>query len=213
VRRQPSGIQYQDFDLLFEKKDGGYMARILESPAGTAVQVFSLPFTPLEFENIVLRLGMERRGLRREVRAGDPMDLNAARDIGSRLFNAVFQGAVGNRLFACLDETDEKKGLRIRLRLGDVPELMDAPWEYLYNSELKRFYALSIESPVVRYLDLPERDRCLPREAAFEHPGDLRPARSSAGRGSRVQPPGRSDDRPEGAGIGAIGPPGKPYIE
>jgi len=58
VRRQPSGIIYQDFDLLFEKKDGGYLARILESPAGTAVQAFTLPFTPLEFENIVLRLGM-----------------------------------------------------------------------------------------------------------------------------------------------------------
>jgi hypothetical protein len=160
--RQPSGIIYQDFDLLFEKREAGYTARILESPAGTATQAFSLPYTPMEFENVILRLGAERRGIRREVRTGSAMDLNAARDIGSRLFNAVFQGSVGNRLFACLDEADASKGIRIRLRLGDTPELMDAPWEYLYNIELRRFYALSVESPVVRYLDLPERIRALP---------------------------------------------------
>ncbi|MEP6872575.1 MAG: CHAT domain-containing protein [Anaerolineaceae bacterium] len=48
-------------------------------------------------------------------------------------------------------------GLRIRLRLSETPELADLPWEYLYNAPLNRFLSLSTETPVVRYLDLPER--------------------------------------------------------
>jgi hypothetical protein len=125
----------QDFDLLFEKKGWLHgvswnLRRHCHKPAAY----------PMEFENVILRLGAERRGIRREVRTGSAMDLNAARDIGSRLFNAVFQGAVGNRLFACLDEADASKGIRIRLRLGDTPELMDAP-QNIMQQRLRRFYA------------------------------------------------------------------------
>jgi hypothetical protein len=47
------------------------------------------------------------------------------------------------------------------LRLTSAPELANLPWEYLYNSALNRFPALSIETPVVRYLELPERIRPL----------------------------------------------------
>jgi pSer/pThr/pTyr-binding forkhead associated (FHA) protein len=43
------------------------------------------------------------------------------------------------------------------LNLTNVPELADIPWEYLYNPALDRFLALSVETPLVRYLDLPER--------------------------------------------------------
>jgi hypothetical protein len=49
--------------------------------------------------------------------------------------------------------------LRIRLRLRNAPQLADLPWEYLYNSSLNRFLALSVETPLVRFLDLPERVR------------------------------------------------------
>ncbi len=48
---------------------------------------------------------------------------------------------------------------RLRLRLAEVPELAGVPWEYIYNPALNRFLALSTETPLVRYLDLPERIR------------------------------------------------------
>jgi CHAT domain len=50
-------------------------------------------------------------------------------------------------------------GLRIRLRLTGAPELDDLPWEFLYTKGRNRFLALSKDTPLVRYLDLPERIR------------------------------------------------------
>ena len=65
-------------------------------------------------------------------------------------------------LRSSLDEASRQDaGLRIRLRLTDVPELADLAWEYLYNPTLNRFLALSVETPIVRYLDLPQRIRPL----------------------------------------------------
>ena len=55
------------------------------------------------------------------------------------------------------DKADsENKGLRIKLRLLDAPELADLPWEYLYNRSLNCFYSLSVETPIVRYIELPQ---------------------------------------------------------
>ena len=65
-------------------------------------------------------------------------------------------------LRSSLAEADRQgAGLRIRLRLTDAPELTDLPWEYLYDPARHRFFVLSIETPLVRYLDLPERIRPL----------------------------------------------------
>ncbi|HYP20611.1 MAG TPA: CHAT domain-containing protein, partial [Chloroflexia bacterium] len=47
--------------------------------------------------------------------------------------------------------------LRLRLSLTEAPELADLPWEYLYNPANNKFLALSVETPVVRYLELRER--------------------------------------------------------
>jgi hypothetical protein len=50
-------------------------------------------------------------------------------------------------------------GLRITLSLTDTPELMDLPWEFLYDEP--NFLAISVMTPVVRYLDLPRARRPL----------------------------------------------------
>ncbi|MGQ0569711.1 MAG: hypothetical protein ACT4P5_09310 [Armatimonadota bacterium] len=61
-------------------------------------------------------------------------------------------------LRSSIDEASRQSGgLRIRLHLTEAPELADLPWEYLYNPTLNRFLGLSVETPLVRYLDLPER--------------------------------------------------------
>ena len=74
----------------------------------------------------------------------------------------VFEGAVQVCLRNSLDEAERQgAGLRIRLRLNDVPELADLPWEYLYNPVLERFLILSANTPIVRYLELPQPVRPL----------------------------------------------------
>ena len=147
-------IDYLNFDLQIERVGEGYRAHVLDSPAGQASNDFALPFSDLELENFVLRMSRTRRGVRR---LGSP-ELEAARAFGGQLFEAVFAGEVRGCLRSSLDAASgEQHGLRLRVRLAEAPELVDLPWEYLYSAALNRFFSLSNTTPVIRYLDLPER--------------------------------------------------------
>ncbi len=147
-------ISYLDFDLLIEREGKKYRAQVLNSPAGQATAEFRLPFSEVELENFLLRVGRTRRSVRRL----ESPEMEAAKTFGGQLFNAVFSGDVRACLHSSLDETSQQgNGLRLRLRLATVPELADLPWEYLYHPALNRFLSLSTETPLVRYLDLPER--------------------------------------------------------
>jgi hypothetical protein len=145
-------MRYLDFDLSIERSDNGYRIRVLNSPAGQSSAEFALPFSPLEIENFILRMGQSPRTVRRS----HSPQLDAAKSFGSQLFRAVFTEDLIGCLHSSLSEAEqEKMGLRFRLRFGNTPELADLPWEYLYHPSLNRFLALSIETPIVRYLDLP----------------------------------------------------------
>ncbi|MEW5869350.1 MAG: CHAT domain-containing protein [Chloroflexota bacterium] len=153
---QQADVRYMDFDLLFEKSGGKYRARVLNSPSGQAAADFSLPFSDLELDNFYLRLGLPRTDVRR---VGSP-GMEAARAFGQRLFESTFRDEIYNCLNRSLDEASQQaSGLRIRLWMADVPELADLPWEYLYSPSANRFLNLSLESPIVRYLELSERLR------------------------------------------------------
>jgi CHAT domain len=56
---------------------------------------------------------------------------------------------------------DQRSALRIRLLLTDCPELANLPWELLYDASDDSFVALSVETPVVRYLQLPSQPRAV----------------------------------------------------
>lgn len=151
-----SEMKYLELDLLIEPAEKGYCARIIQSPAGQASAEFQLPFSRLEVDNFVLRLGRSRGSTRRV----ESSEMAEAKKFGGKLFKAVFTDDLRSCLRSSNDEADRQgMGLRVRLRLADVPELGDLPWEYLYDPALNRFLALSIETPIVRYLDLPEAVR------------------------------------------------------
>jgi hypothetical protein len=131
-------LDYLNFDLKIERLEQGYRAEVLSSPAGEA---------------------------RADVPAAllSPLDLSgASQTVGGQLFEAVFRDEVLGCLRRSLDEAGRQgKGLRIRLRLADVPDLANLPWEYLYDHSRDNFLTLSRETPLVRYLDLPEPPRGL----------------------------------------------------
>jgi hypothetical protein len=146
-----SWSSYLDLDLLIEPAAEGYRVRVLSSPAGQATHTFTLPFSELEIENFLLRIGRPRSGIRRL----ESPQMYAAQQFGSQLFETLLGGDVRLCLNSSLNEArDENKGLRLRLRLTDVPELADLPWEFLYNASMDRFLVLSAETPVVRSLDI-----------------------------------------------------------
>ena len=154
-----SGLTHLDLDVLFGRSDGGYQVQILQSPAGDGQSVtFARPFTDLELENFVLKVGRFRARTRRV----EPAPVVAAKLFGGKLFDAVFTGAVGECLRRSMDRAQQEQAtLRIRLRLSGCSELADLPWELLYDRGDDWFLALSDRTPVVRYVQLPVQPRAL----------------------------------------------------
>ena len=147
------GNAYLDFDLRFRKERSGYRVEIIQSPGGHAEHRFKLPFSEMELENYMLKIGRRHSG----VRSATSPETKAARDFGTKLFDTVFQDEVQACFSRSLEEAKRRNsGLRLRLHLEQTPELADLPWEYLYHSQPRQFLALSAETPVVRYLDLPQ---------------------------------------------------------
>jgi hypothetical protein len=149
---------YSDFDLVIEEAGDKYRARVISSPAGQASVEFDSLFSPLELENFVLRMGRPRKGMRRI----ESTEMESIKAFGTRLFRTVFKDDV----YACFlrsrdDVLDENKGLRIRLRIN-VPKFHDLPWEYLYNPQFDQFLALSKDTPIIRYIELPYSTQALP---------------------------------------------------
>ena len=141
-------INYRDFDLLIERAGEAYKARVVDSPAGEAITKLKLPFSESDVEQFFVQIGHSR--------LIESPQTQKMREFGQLLFEATFSGDVRDRLRESLNEvTRQGEGLRIRLRTGDIPELTNLPWEFMYDASLGRYLALSIETPLVRYLDIP----------------------------------------------------------
>ncbi len=137
--------KYLNYGLLLTSDDDNYRARVIDSPVGQASINFKLPFSLIELEEFLT-----------QVRQGEA-DLSVVRDFGEKLYEAVFQDEIEISLRRSLDEAkDQDAGLRLQLRLGDTPRLAEMPWEYLYNKDRNQFFALSTETPIVRYVELSE---------------------------------------------------------
>ena len=153
------GLRYLDFELKIEREGERYMARVLRSPVGEAANAFTLPFSDERLELLMLKLGR----LRGSTRRSHSVETEAARELGGKLFEAAFGGEVRACLRSSLDEAyaQEGTGLRLKLRLQEVAELADLPWEFLFDPSFERFLAQSNQTPIVRYLEMPERIRPL----------------------------------------------------
>jgi hypothetical protein len=153
-------ISYLDFEIKIEREGEEYAARVLRSPVGEASTRFTVPFSEDRLALLTLKLSRPRATTRSVTRSDE---IGAARELGGKLFEAVFSGEVRARLRSGLDEASrqEQTGLRLKLRLQDAPELADLPWEFLFDPSLDRFLAQSNRTPIVRYVELPERIRPL----------------------------------------------------
>ena len=128
-----SVISYLDFDLLISRSEAGYTARVLRSPANTdcAISEFQPPFSDIEIEEFLRKIGKPRRTMRRL----ESPQTEEAKRFGGRLFESVFSKDV----LGCLRKSlalasRQDTGLRVRLHLRDAPVLADLPWEYLYDT-------------------------------------------------------------------------------
>lgn len=159
-------MDYLDLDVLIESRGEDRVVRIVESPAGeTAPEPFVVPFTDVELENFVLRVGRPRSARRAlQLPGASAAALDEAKSFGDRLLRALFPSgsAMACLLTSVAQARADEVGLRIRLNLRDTPDLARYPWEFIYDANVDRFLCLSSHTPVVRYLDLPEPPAPLP---------------------------------------------------
>jgi CHAT domain-containing protein len=126
-----------------------YRAVATAADDSTASATFEVPFTELELDNFVLRVGRQRLPLR-NFRS---TQMEVARQFGERLFKALMVEEIRDIFRSARGVAENsRRGLRLTLCLSDAPKLMDLPWEFLY--EKPRFLSQSIYSPVARSLDL-----------------------------------------------------------
>jgi hypothetical protein len=154
------GLTYLDFDVVIERADqGAYRVRVVNAPAGpTSWSTFTMPFSQLELKYFVLKIGQPRRVVRRV----DEPDTAAIKTFGSQLYRELFHHELEvNLLRSQILATTEGKGLRLRLRLSDTPELAELPWEFLYDRSRNRFVCLADRTPLVRFLEVPDPPRPL----------------------------------------------------
>lgn len=150
-----SPTTYLDFDLLIEPGEHGYHIRVIHSPVGPAEADFTLPFSDQDLKMLVLQVF--RLSARRSVRTVSSPELKEIRSFGTRLYGAVFDGAIGTCLIRSLDKArSSQAGLRVRIHLDDVPALANVPWEFLYDAGTDDFLCLSDQTPLIRYIDLAE---------------------------------------------------------
>jgi hypothetical protein len=159
-------VRFEDFVLHFDTSPrGGFRARVLKSPFGEGVTGFSLSSLAEE------QAAFNAPGVFRHVASdgetasggtGSPLT------IGTELFRTVFQGQVRTLLDKSLGqlEISPNLGLRLKIKIDPSDEetgaLADLPWELLCDGETEDFFALSRQTSLVRYLDVPRSSQPIP---------------------------------------------------
>jgi YVTN family beta-propeller protein len=131
-----------------------YQLLVFGPGGATASASFRPPFSDLELENFILKVGPTRR----TARTYRSPQMDAAKKFGSGLSAALLSGEVRDVYLGARRRADENnRGLRVTLYLTNVPELMEVPWEFLYEQRPSggSFLSQNIYTPIVRSLDLP----------------------------------------------------------
>lgn len=168
-------VQFSDFVLQLDADGrGGLRARVLQSPFGEAAAPFSLPWSAEAVKDALRPRGLGVASGMPVITRGDgyggvqgsppPPPL----EVGETLFRSVFQGQVRtlfDKSFGQL-ELDATRGLRLKLKLDPndaaTAALADLPWELLRDSDNEYLFALSRQTTLVRYLDVPRPSQPIP---------------------------------------------------
>jgi hypothetical protein len=176
-------VEHDDFSIRFVPSGDGRYSVVAEAANGGEVSgTFEIPFELDEF-------GRVRRGCRAggalahdggsdAYRHLEPLASDAQtrasplspREVGERLFEALFSGRVRSLLDQNLGRVEPggERGLCLRLRFNlrdpGLLRLASLPWELLYSRERQRFLCLSRFTPVIRHLSVPVAARPWRRE-------------------------------------------------
>jgi hypothetical protein len=164
-------MEYRDFHIHIgkQRENGRFPITLLNSPEGPLVDdpiLQEMPLAEPAFQAPIKYLsGLVAR----------PEDTT---QLGERLFNLLFSGAIWQRFLHCRDDARQAHtGLRIRLQIHkEEIALNQLPWEYAYYVKDNEF--LTLTTPIVRYIErdyqpvtLDRPPRVLAALASPDHPG------------------------------------------
>jgi CHAT domain len=130
--------------------DRTYAVEAFAADGGTVTARFERPISDEALENFILKMPRAR-----SVRSFQSSQMEKARELGRELFEHLMADDVGDLYHGARRVADSKgRGLRISLSLTGAPELLEIPWEFLYDPGDAYFLSQSIFTPVVRSLDL-----------------------------------------------------------
>jgi len=136
---------YNEFVCLFTGpgSSGKYQVRILESPAGEATEPLKLNPNLVWIQDGLRKLEAGYTGTR------------LFEELGTALFKAIFHGRNGELYHASVASADKAShGMRLRFRI-EPPELLELPWELLFDPSRHRFVARSPHTPLSIYVESP----------------------------------------------------------
>jgi CHAT domain-containing protein len=158
-------MEYEDF-LVQIGADGDKCSVRVKSPSGEGAGWFRPPFAPRELDSLLGDLWL---GARPHTRDLDPRSarsggsgLPASRRLGQGLFKALFQDEVKTLFDRNAGKVGAVQGaLRIRLEfdLGklELAYLHRLPWELLCPPDSEEYLGLSLQTSIVRHLDVSRR--------------------------------------------------------
>lgn len=154
-------MRYLDFSVrITEGRDDDTYKVLIDSPVGRGESDFVLPFDAQRAANVLSNVAQVVRGERgRKLRPDSPTPTDP-REIGSRLFDALFHGKARTLLDQSLGsiQDDEGVGLRIRLQTDlNVPNsraIASLPWELMSADPAVPPMTISKEIALVRDLDV-----------------------------------------------------------
>lgn len=162
-------MHFEDFVLQLDASTrGGFRARVLKSPFGEGAVSFALPAAVAG----TLRAGGDAPGaavrdlvhLAARPQAGEL----SPSEIGTEIYRTVFQGPVRSLFDKSRGQVERspRLGLRLKIKVDpgdpDTAALADLPWELLCDGETEDFFALSRQTSLVRYLDVPRMSQPIP---------------------------------------------------
>lgn len=148
---------YSDFELEISPGIGrDYPVSLLHSPAGEGHETMHFPFDDLLLENALKDIQialLQSSGGKRQIISQEEQTV---RNFGQKLFDTLITGELRSLYNVSLREAQRQgKGLRLKLRIKP-PELASLPWEFVYDSNQADYVSLSSNTPVIRYLELPQ---------------------------------------------------------
>lgn len=146
-------MEYIDFELRISSGIGrAYPVSLINSPVGVAQETMHFPYDGQELQRQLrqLRLAVRHAG------TDGTSKPKRIQQFGRQLFTSLIQGEIDTLYRASWDEAlDQRLRVRIKLHIQSL-ELSAVPWDFLFDDSLGEYVSLSRETPIVRYLEMPQ---------------------------------------------------------